>query len=456
MLAMLYLVLFSTLALGFFAAFTLATQTSYNERGARRALAAAESGMEFARYNLWVLSINYAESPADLFNKVEAGLKTSLNGTANLKGGNFSRIGDKLYIPSPDSYIDVNEEGDGFRLEITHDGTEVIVLAYGRASGGITSLANPERAIRLRYGVFERPSSIFNFGVASRSSITFDSNARISGSVNPVHGSVLSTSSASTPVVLNGNASISGDVSLVNPHGSVSMSSNATIAGSKNPTIVAQHIHTGVAEPEFPMIDTSAFKPFATNVISGSAPKFDKTNLKNLYIKANTNPSFGSNIKVQGVIYIETPNHVTFNSNVEITGAIVVQNNPTGNPSNNSITFNSNVTLAGVDKLPATADFPAALRAMKGSMILAPNFKVHFNSNFGSAGGSIVGSQIEFDSNASGVIEGSVINLDDTSMHFDSNARITIANQGASYAPAGLYFGSRYVPLPGSYEEVIP
>ncbi len=456
LLAMMYLVIFGTLAMGFYSAFTLTAQTVYNEGSARRALSAAESGMEFARYHLWSMNVQYAANPADLFDKVEEGLEAALNGTGNLKGGDVVRYGSTLYVPGNRSgFIDLNDTGDGFRLEITYDGTELIVMSYGR-SGEAVSLGSPERGIRLRYGVFERPSSIFNFGVASRSAITFDSNAKISGSANPAHGSVLSTNMGSTPVVLNGNSSISGDVSLTNPSGAVSLSSNATIAGSKKPEVVAQHVHTGVSEPGFPTIDTAAFKPFATNIISGSSPKFDKSDLKNLYIKANTNPSFDSNIKVEGVIYIETPNKVTFNSNVDVTGAIVVQNDPTGSPSANTITFNSNVTLKGVDQLPATADFPPELRALKGSMILAPTFKVHFNSNFGAAGGSIVASQLEFDSNAYGTIKGSVINLDDTAMHFDSNARITIENQGTSYAPAGMYFGSRYVPLPGSYEEVLP
>src|SRR5688500_14230275 len=93
MLAMLYLVLFSTLAVGFFAAFTLATQTSYNDREARRALAAAESGMEFVRYQLWGLDITYSSSTADLFDRVEKELATKLNGSMNLGGGNIARDG---------------------------------------------------------------------------------------------------------------------------------------------------------------------------------------------------------------------------------------------------------------------------------------------------------------------------------------------------------------------------
>src|SRR5689334_18181538 len=48
-LAMLYLILFSSLAVGFYAATNTAVQVSSNERHARQAMLSAESGMEFMR-----------------------------------------------------------------------------------------------------------------------------------------------------------------------------------------------------------------------------------------------------------------------------------------------------------------------------------------------------------------------------------------------------------------------
>ncbi len=454
MLAMLYVILFSTLSVGFFAAFTLATQTSYNEREAGRALAAAESGMEFARYQLWAMNIEYSSSLADLLDRVEADLEAALNGSANLKGGNISRVGDTIFIPgSTSQYITANGSGEEFRLEITRDGTNLVVTSYGRSATGVSAAG---RGVRLRYAMMQRPSSIFNFGVASRGPISMDSNARVVGSPDPSHGSILSTSTASTPVSVQGNSSVSGDVSISSSTGTVSVGSSASIAGSTNTTIKAQHIHKGVQEPEFPTIDTDIYKKFATNVVSTPGAKFDTVNVKNLYIKANTNPTFAGNIKVQGVIYVETPNKVYFDSNVEVTGAIVTQNNPTGSLSQNVIEMESNVKLRGVEHLPATADFPPELRELTGSTILAPGFHLYLDSNFGGECGSIVASSIHFDSNAAGTLNGSVINLGPGKVWMDSNATATIANPGDAFAPAGMYFGSRYVPLPGSYEEVLP
>ena len=51
-LAMLYLVLFGTLAIGFYAATNTQTQIVNNDERAARAQLAAESGMDFMRYQL--------------------------------------------------------------------------------------------------------------------------------------------------------------------------------------------------------------------------------------------------------------------------------------------------------------------------------------------------------------------------------------------------------------------
>jgi hypothetical protein len=93
------------------------------------------------------------------------------------------------------------------------------------------------------------------------------------------------------------------------------------------------------------------------------------------------------------------------------------------------------------------------MRDLKGSMIIAPTFNLHFNSNFGSIGGVIAGSKLEFDSNARGSISGTVMNLQDTSIHLDSNADIGIAAPGIGL-PAGFGFSSTYKPIRETYEEI--
>src|SRR5688500_8545106 len=77
-LAMLYMTLFSTLALGFYASVTTAVAVARNEQQTSRALLAAESGMAFIKYHLGTLDIP-ANTPQDqLFTTVHSQLKTKL------------------------------------------------------------------------------------------------------------------------------------------------------------------------------------------------------------------------------------------------------------------------------------------------------------------------------------------------------------------------------------------
>jgi len=255
------------------------------------------------------------------------------------------------------------------------------------------------------------------------------------------------------------------------------MSSNATIgsdpaAKRTDTALLAEYVNYDVPTPEFPTINTDVFQQFAGNPAYGGTvitppnsagvTTYDAGTLRNVLIKASLHPDrkvvFSSNLKIDGVIYIEAPNRVEFNSNVDIRGAVVVQSNPTGDYTTNSIEFHSNVKLQPIETLVGVNNtyFPPELTGLTGSAILAPKFNLLMNSNFGASGGSIVADKIHFDSNARGVIRGSVINLEETMVEMDSNADITIETLGTSAYPTGFYFGSRYTPLPDTYEEVRP
>lgn len=460
-LAMLYLILFSAMSVGFYAAVTTAATIGTTDTRVHEAQATAESGVAFVRYHLASLDMPSGLDPDKAFEECYMQLAARLDGTGNLNGGLVGYTAPSasgpgvISIPDGNGFVSVGGR-QAFRAVITQKG-QLLTVKIIAQSGGMTTA----RAVETDFAVAQNASNIFDYGVASRSSITLDGNARITGASVASLGSVLSTTkTAAAAISLGSNASISGDVSLSDPEGIVIVAANASIAGSKNSAVYSQNIHKGVPEPEFPTIDTRAFEPFATNILSEVGKKYDAGVLRNIRIKAGTNPEFSSNMEVEGVIYVETPNRVTFSSNTTIRGVIVAQNNPTGTPGTgvgqNMISMSSNVKLYGVETLPATADFPPALRALKGAAILAPKFYLHFNSNFGSVGGSIIGSQMEFDSNASGTIKGSVINMDDTAVNMNSNAVISIESQGTAEYPAGVFFGYHYAPLTDTYREVKP
>ena len=180
---------------------------------------------------------------------------------------------------------------------------------------------------------------------------------------------------------------------------------------------------------------------------------YSTTNIKNVLVKANTNPTFGGSIYVDGVIYVETPNKITFDSNSRIRGVIAVKNNPVGVPgTDNLIEFKSNTTIAGLESLPVHAHFPPELRNNNGAVILAPGFKVHLNSNFDVTGGHLVASQFHFDSNARGTIRGSVINLDNLPITMNGNTDIAFGSALAGHG-TGIRFRGHFSPDQSSYKE---
>jgi hypothetical protein len=444
-LAMLYLVLFSTLAIGFYAATTTSGQTSDNYRRIAEAQMAAESGMQFVRYQLAMMDIPAATPPDQLFATAYTQLCNNMNNTGNLGTNTVGLSGSTIYIPSNTSQTITLGNNLTFHARIVEqqNGQQLRVIVNGFGTSGL------KRTLQLDYAVAQRASAIFDYGVASKSAITMNGNVKIQGKTNATDGSVLSaTLSTNTPLSMIGSCAISGDVSMVNPNANISVSSSSSIAGSTNPATYASHVHVGVDSPEFPTIDTTAFVPYATNNITVSHPA--GKNFSNIRIKANANPSFASNTTIQGVIYIETPNKVSFGGNLTLQGVIVTQNNPTGDTSTNTLSFAGNVSASGVQTLPASF---GNLRNLTGAAILAPDFAVSFGGNFGTIGGSIIASKMSFSGNAGGTVIGSVINLNDTAMTLAGSSDIIIQSQGTSQFPAGVKFGSNYAPLPGTYLE---
>jgi len=449
---MIYLVLFASLAVGFYAATSTGVQVVGNEHRASRAMLASESGMQFIRFELASLNIPHDTQPDDLFATVFQQLRSHLEATGNLGSQTISLAGDTINIPSAADQSIPLPDGSRFRCTIAQAGQLLRVKVVGWADA-----PDLRRAIQMDYAVARRASAIFNYGVASRSPITMNGNVSILGRVDPAQGSVLSTASVAAPLTMIGTAQISGDVSFTNPAAWPSVSGSSKIAGSSDPAVWAQHVHSGVTEPDFPTIDVSAFWPYvlkADGTPNYYAPSMGK-NLVNVVLPPGSY-SFSGGATVKGILFIQTPCDIKFNGNCTIQGAIVVQNQPTGSVASNVLDFRGTVAYSGVETLPPSAQFPAGLRALTGSAILAPNFTLKFGGNFGTIGGSIIASKVEFSGNAGGTVRGTLINLDNTSLTLSGNSDIYIESQGTTQYPAGVFFGSNYVPLPDTYQEVMP
>src|SRR5262245_53138548 len=81
MLAMLFLILFATLAVGFYASTDTAVQVSANDLRISRSLLAADSGMDLVRYQLERVTIPPGTPSANVVDELYEDLVTSLEGT---------------------------------------------------------------------------------------------------------------------------------------------------------------------------------------------------------------------------------------------------------------------------------------------------------------------------------------------------------------------------------------
>ena len=447
-LAMLYLVLFSTLAVGFAAATAMNSQISRNERALQQADSAADGGMQFIRYQLGSMTIPPGTQTAQLLSAAATSLATQLNGSSNMGGNTVQVTNGAIYIPSATSWTTIDPTvGTRFRAMITQSGQFFVATVDGAGSSSSVT-----KAIQMQFQLAPKAGAILDYGVATEGTLTTMGATVIQGLTDPTKGSVLSADMTSaTPIIIDGK-SVSGDISIVNPSGNISVS-GASVGGTTNPALMLAHEHVGVPAPTFPTIDTSAFTGYATTAYSGSG------NCNNCYIPANTNPKF-TNGQINGVMLIQAPNNVTFTGNTTITGVIVSQTGssaPAFNATSNTISFSGNVSATPINQM-ATSNpaYSASLVQLTGSFMLVPSFSVSMTGDFGTVGGSIAAGAISMTGNAAGTVQGSVIGMQDVPMTLNGHASITISSTGTTNFPTGMNFGNDYTPLPGTYMEVQP
>ena len=445
---MIYLVLFSTLALGFYAQVTVSAQASGNERRGAVAQAAAESGLGFLRYQLSRVKIPPTVAPADVFQEVHTQLSVRLNSTENLAGRTVGYTTGAIDLPAGSlEYITLGKDGGRFRATITPN-----------SAGGLQALVTGtdptgrfRRAIRVDFGRDMGSSPILGYGVATNGPLTL-SKGFIRGDPAAL-GDVVSTAGASPQVTLSGGtAAIDGKVYLTSLSGSVT--GEGSIAGISDPVLRNANVITNTPAPEFPRSDPSAFINYMqgkeTLITGNTGVKY----MSNIRIKAGTNPTLGNSPTVEGVILIEAPNQVTFSGTegTTIRGVIVVVN-PTEATSSNKVNFTGGVTMHGPHTLPDTF---GELRTMTGTSILAPNFTVEMQGGSTSIGGTILAKNLVLSGASGGSIAGNIMLTGTAPLNIPQDSTITIKAPLTSGAPAGLVLTHSYMLLPKTYLEVMP
>jgi hypothetical protein len=448
---MLYLIIFSTLAVGFYSAVTTAAQVAHNDERSMNAQVAAESGMHFIKYQ-----ITKARIPGDTPNNkmLEELFKDLLASkalqpqSANMNGHSIGMAGGMIFIPaSADNYfIPLDESGAGFQAIIVDVGDgSVLVKVIGHYRGVIIV-----RAIELGFVSVSTSTTIFDYGIVTRGPVRMTGNASISGLDSAMDGSVLSTYDSPTQTIMTGKASIGGDLYLVDKNADVSFSGQASVGGSTISTTREEHIHRGTPEPAFPEVDTSIFLKYATNTY-----KSGKSVYTNTVVPAGTNPNFSGDTTIEGVLYIKHPNTVHFSGKATIRGVIVVENGASST-AGNEIKFSGGVAAYGIETLPANDPrFPDGLRALQGSALLAPGFDVTLSGQSGVFGGVMVADSFKFTGGAGGAVLGTMIGL--TQRPFDLTGGGSITRRPSKIPiPAGLLLPKTYRPVFDTYLEVKP
>jgi hypothetical protein len=231
LLAMLFLVLFSILAVGFAEATMLNAQISRNERFFQNARSSAESGIGFVRYQLGAMTLPAGTTSANLLANVAARLGSALNGTPNMGGSTVAVTGGAIYLPSQTGWVTVDKGSmSRFRATITQSGNNLVVTSRGSCADG-----SVVRGVQLQFAPASKPYALIGL-----SSLTLN-NGAFSDSYDATKGAYTAATARSIgSVASNGNVAIN-NTSKVNGDVRYGMASTLSVANSA--------IITGVAAP---------------------------------------------------------------------------------------------------------------------------------------------------------------------------------------------------------------
>ena len=474
LMSMVYMVVFAALALGFYSQTTLNSTINHNDRRMHEARTAAESGLDFMRYQLSQVQLPPLMTEEQAFQEVRSDLAALLDGSGNLGGDTVGTIIQPAPVPpsttlpapyfeipsNPNNYIATAATGPFFRVRLTRSGRDVVVTTIGRSGQTVASTVATRAATQLTFKTEEWPTDFFKYGIASKGRVGYNVTGQIIGGTPASHASILSTFAGANPVQIGSLTStalnptgITGNITVLNGYNPsfVGTPGAVSVGGQTSPAgLASQVVHKPAADmPEFPVADTSMYKQFATTTYTTGKALYE-----NIIIPPNTNPTFSAGTVINGLVYVQQPNVVTFNGNVSITGIIVTEDVGVGNITTptNHLRFEGN----GGSKLPLDALTDPkfdALKQLGGAFIIAPGFDVRLSGNFGSISGHIAADQLTITGSSTSTITGSVMTLKGNPLTITGATRLSLASPGNNKWK-GLRFKERFVPDNRSYQEV--
>jgi hypothetical protein len=439
-LSMIFVLIFSILAVSMAALSDTNSQLSSNQRKVDSALASAQSGLEVERFWLTPVTMPSSTPESDYLSAIIAHVQNDLdansitNFTLNSDGSISEVLLDSVTGQSFFGQLSI-EPNDPNNLKV-----------YSTGGNGEVS-----RTIKVDFDIEPYKHPIFNYGLATKGPLTFSGNPTVIA-VNEAWEAdmYIESSSNFTAMSVGGNCNFDGEIEIGNPAATASFGGDVLIAGDHNQEAIDNHVHIGVDPVDFPPPDTNSFRQYAVgDVIDSSTDLNSYTNiLVNCLIDPNTNPTFPKSVIIRGILFIESPNIVIFERNVALEG-IIVADGDLDNPGTDRIDILGNFASG---PYPEGIEFDE-IRDEIGSSILAPGFGLSFQGNFSTLEGVVAVSGISFTGNVNAQIKGTIINYSEDPMFIGGNSVMCFNRIDSTKVPAGFDTKRVLYYNPSSYEE---
>jgi hypothetical protein len=435
--AMLFTVLFATLAIGFYTATTLSAQIARNERRITEAQHGIDSGMQFMRYKLGQVSIPADTTDANMPAKIEAALTSLLEGTGNLGSGRITRSGSTISIPpialGPDTTFAATVQW------VNPVARMVVTATAGPAPYSIS------RRVQVDFTLQSSPGAILNYGVASQGAVQLKASSSTQVQGTPYEDASIMSAYTGSPSITTGSGAIEGKLTVTSSKSQVSLGGGDVGKQSGSANILAHSVNV-LPPPEFPVVDTTVFRQYAVNTYTSG-----KSSYKNTRVPPNTDPKFKAGDVIEGILYVESPNTVEFRGHATVNGVIVFEGK--GTEADNVLDFRGNVSPSSI---PDTAEFTDIRKAAKGLAILAPTAAVTMS---GSTDATLSGSLIAYSVTLGGSADlffhqGSIISLGPDPTKLEGKL-VKIAGTAADNPPTtGVAFSGNFRMTPTTYREL--
>lgn len=406
-------------------------QVAVNQQQASRALTSAQSGLDIAGYYLRSANISASIAPADRLETLAAHLQGAFDGAAITNISASYDAGTKTLTISD---VTLNgQTNQSFAATVTYGGDydTLNLVVTGRSR-------HFDKKVGVSYQFTTIGNPIFDFGIATKGPLHMQGKVDVDGHNEDIEGNVYIESFKSNLALdMKGTSAIAGDVTIANGAATVAIANGSSVCGASGSAAMA-YITIGETPCDFPIPNPSEFEGYIQHTFDPAVDGTTNVTLTNVEIPANTNPSFAGHAVINGVMFIRSPNIVSFAGNAEVHGLIVAEGEMDLPSENNLLDFGG--TVEGYDV--TTADMSAGqlgdLADHKGTFLLAPGFSANFRGDFAAINGVIAASGIEFNGNAGGTINGSVINYSDDTMSLTGNTGLTFNRSGVQKNPAGF------------------